>query len=401
MADHQRARIHSAMIEVVTERGYEAVTLRELASLAGVSTRAFYKHYASKEECFLRTHELIVRRVVRRMVAAQAGGLAWHKRLRATFDVFFEEMAQDPRAARLILVDAYCVGPAAHEQLRRADHTFEARFKSCFDRDPSGAEIPPILIKAIAAGMTSIARSRLVTNREAELPELGNDLTAWALVLHAGAPDLLTELDRQQKRGTLLAPSLAPSSKAEASARTPTAGVRALLLTAVAKLAASEGYEDLTVRRIRQAAGASPRSFSANFEGVEDCFITAFEEIAREALTEARAAHAAAKTWEQGIEQAVATICARVSRDPLFAQVCFDKVLTPGVEGARRLASLIEETAESLEVGALPNGVATETSVGASWSLIQQCLADHLPGHAIRLSPFIGHLIQSRNRSFA
>src|SRR4051812_40348248 len=65
VARHQRRRIHSAMVKTVAERGYGAVTVRELARVAGVSTRTFYRHYPSKEECFLRVHQLIVRRVLR------------------------------------------------------------------------------------------------------------------------------------------------------------------------------------------------------------------------------------------------------------------------------------------------------------------------------------------------
>jgi len=50
------------MIEIVADRGYEAVKMRELVVRAGVSTRAFYKHFSSKEDCFLRSQEMVVRR---------------------------------------------------------------------------------------------------------------------------------------------------------------------------------------------------------------------------------------------------------------------------------------------------------------------------------------------------
>ncbi|HET7589657.1 MAG TPA: helix-turn-helix domain-containing protein, partial [Solirubrobacterales bacterium] len=50
VAAHQRARIHSAMVELAADRGYKAVTVRDLARLAGVSSRAFYKHFNGKEE---------------------------------------------------------------------------------------------------------------------------------------------------------------------------------------------------------------------------------------------------------------------------------------------------------------------------------------------------------------
>ena len=43
VAHHQRARIHSAIVEIAGERGQEAVTIREIARLSGVSSRAFYR----------------------------------------------------------------------------------------------------------------------------------------------------------------------------------------------------------------------------------------------------------------------------------------------------------------------------------------------------------------------
>lgn len=82
VAAHQSARIHRAMIEIVAARGYDAVKVRELVHLAGVSSAAFYKHFESKEDCFLRTHDLVVRRATRRIIASQAGEEAWKERPR-------------------------------------------------------------------------------------------------------------------------------------------------------------------------------------------------------------------------------------------------------------------------------------------------------------------------------
>jgi hypothetical protein len=60
VAAHQSARIRRAMIEVVADRGYEAVKVRELVRLAGVSSRAFYELFESKESCFLPVSHVIL-----------------------------------------------------------------------------------------------------------------------------------------------------------------------------------------------------------------------------------------------------------------------------------------------------------------------------------------------------
>ena len=82
VASHQRARLHAAMVEIAGEYGYEAVTVRELARLAGVSTRAFYEGFRDKEECFLKTYELVVQRAAAEIYSAQNGERRWPKRLR-------------------------------------------------------------------------------------------------------------------------------------------------------------------------------------------------------------------------------------------------------------------------------------------------------------------------------
>src|SRR4051794_3964635 len=72
VADHQRARIDRAMVALSAERGYRAVTVRELSRLAGVSSRAFYEQYAGKEACMLHCHSALVRRFLRELATADA-----------------------------------------------------------------------------------------------------------------------------------------------------------------------------------------------------------------------------------------------------------------------------------------------------------------------------------------
>jgi Bacterial regulatory proteins, tetR family len=52
VAFHQRDRINRAVVEVVARRGYRRATIREIAGVAGISTRAFYQHYSSKGSAF-------------------------------------------------------------------------------------------------------------------------------------------------------------------------------------------------------------------------------------------------------------------------------------------------------------------------------------------------------------
>jgi len=101
------------MIQAVAERGYGPLTTRELAAMAGVSTRTLYDLFAGKEECFLETFDLVVDRAVDRIAAAYQGGHDWRGRLCDAFAAFTRELELDRCASRLVLVEALGAGPAS------------------------------------------------------------------------------------------------------------------------------------------------------------------------------------------------------------------------------------------------------------------------------------------------
>ena len=50
MADDTRTRIQDIALEMFTEKGYDATSLREIAEALGVTKAALYYHFKSKEE---------------------------------------------------------------------------------------------------------------------------------------------------------------------------------------------------------------------------------------------------------------------------------------------------------------------------------------------------------------
>ena len=60
----QRTRelLQKALIELMHERGYDAITVQEIVDRANVGRTTFYLHYDSKDKLFLGCHEAIVRK---------------------------------------------------------------------------------------------------------------------------------------------------------------------------------------------------------------------------------------------------------------------------------------------------------------------------------------------------
>lgn len=58
----QRTRelLQQALIALIRERGYDAVTIQDIAERANVGRTTFYLHYTSKDDLFLQCHDAIL-----------------------------------------------------------------------------------------------------------------------------------------------------------------------------------------------------------------------------------------------------------------------------------------------------------------------------------------------------
>ena len=367
-ASHQRARIHAAMIELVSERGYGAVTVREVVRLAGVSTGTFYEHFADKDECFLRTYGLIVRRSTKQVGAAQKDCHDWRERLRLALCAWAEGIVSEPQAARLALVEAFAGGPAALEQMRRAEAHYEAMIEQSFAGAPDPVPVPPLVVKGIVAGVHRVARAQLLAGRAHELPGLAEELLEWMLCFRC--QDAAT-LERPGHASALVAPATHDRGVREDD--------RERILDAAALLAAREGYWQLTVPRIRVEAGVSRKRFDQHFEDVQGCFIAALERLTERALAHAVPAGRAARTWPAGLHRAMCALCAEIAADPVLARLGFIEVFAPGPDGMlyreRSVAGIAESLRISVPAGQRPSELAAEASIGAVWGVIHHHVA--------------------------
>jgi AcrR family transcriptional regulator len=357
------------MIKAVAEQGYDAVRVRDVVALAGVSTRAFYELFDSKEDCFLRTHEMIVRRAARGIIISQTGEHSWKERIGLVFDELARALTHEPNAVCLATVDAYVAGPTALGQARRAQATFEAMVGETFARAPGGIVIPPMVVEGMVAGIVRLIRSRFISGREQELPRLMDDMREWVLCYPDKDAASLVELDSRcvPVRPALYAPTTLPGTADDD---------RAIILAAVAKLAAADGYGGLTIPRIRTGAGVSRRKFNARFNGVEDCYLAVVEQRASEAFEEAGRAQIRGRTWAGGIYRAIATLSDRVASDHILTSACLGNDFLPGSRGSRcrkrLIVAIADQLVESVPRDQRPGHPSMEASAGAVWELFRR-----------------------------
>jgi AcrR family transcriptional regulator len=120
---HRRGRILWALASCMTEKGYQATTIADIAREARVSKTVVYAHFRDKEQCLLELYSrandkvlLIVRDAQDR---ARADGLPWRDRLRAGIGAYLETLAGGPAVAWAALVEVQAAGRPALA-LRRA-----------------------------------------------------------------------------------------------------------------------------------------------------------------------------------------------------------------------------------------------------------------------------------------
>lgn len=373
VAAHQTARIQGALVEIVAEGGYDNLKVRDLVKAAQVSTKAFYERYGSKEDCFLQTYDLLARRATQGAIAAQAGARDWQDRLRSILGELALRLARAPAASRLLLFDAYTAGPAARERAWRTERHFKGMLAESFVRPPGGVAVPPLVVEGMLAGVAGVARDRLLTGRADEMADLTEDLTRWATSYVGEAARALEALDEGSVWGNTALRPLPEAASADEGGAWPPTGDRALILSAVAKLAPAEGYDKLTVSRIRAASGVPRAKFDACFDSVEACWAAALEARAMEALAQMARAQTAARDWAGGIYRAIAALCECIAGDPFLAGACLADEFPPGSEGSRarrrQLDAIAEQLSGSVPRERRPDPLVAEAIGGAVWGV--------------------------------
>lgn len=396
VTSHQRARIDRAMVEVVVDRGYGRATVREIARVAGISTRAFYEHYSGKEECFLRAHRRSAQGLLRAVGALGETG-SRDDRLPAVVDTIFEEWGNDRKVTRFLLVGPYGAGSAALNQLRLVDRSLGARLVRCLDHSAGKGGGPVGLIaNGIAVGFTTTMRSMMLDDDEGPPgSELRQELTEWALSCSCSSSELevleAAEMSAEHESPANNAGDRAPSL----------VGDLALLHSAVVKLAASGEGDLLAPRHICAAAGVSRRSFDLQFSNIDHCLVAAASLKVDLAIERARLVSEPGATPESTAFRRLRALCSQVACDPALAYLCFgdtiesdewlirrDRLLTKHVAGLFESAGLISNSMKGLE---------TKASLGAVLGLLRNEVAAGRAARIDRKAPVLGYLLLAPN----
>jgi AcrR family transcriptional regulator len=185
VARTQRDRLIDAMAHTVAAQGYPATSLGDVCAAAGVSTKAFYQHFADKEACFLATFERGVVLLQKSVLSAYGQPGRWPERMRSGLATLLGTLATEPAFASLAVVEVLAAGSRALACRRGLLDSYQQFFAEA-PRRAGQPEVPRTAVEAVVAGVYGVIFECVATGRCAELPEHLPDLTYFVLAPFVG-----------------------------------------------------------------------------------------------------------------------------------------------------------------------------------------------------------------------
>jgi AcrR family transcriptional regulator len=186
VAAHQRERIVAGLAEAVAERGYNAVTITQIAKSARVSKRAFYEQFESKEECFLAAFEIVVFHL-RELIEDEIEPIPdWPHRVVDGLRALLDFLAADPALARLCLVDSITAGPAVAERFREQIDVFVPLLKPGRAERDNPRPLPDSTEETLIGALISTLSRSVAFGNVSSVSELLPDFVEFVLMPYLG-----------------------------------------------------------------------------------------------------------------------------------------------------------------------------------------------------------------------
>jgi AcrR family transcriptional regulator len=191
VARNQRDRLITALIATLAEVGYHKTTVSMIGRRAAVSKSDFYKHFESKDECFLAAYEFAVERVRAAVVDAcgTARPAAWSARVEAGVAALLSLLAAEPPLATILLVEGLRVGRRICDRYQAGLESFVLLLREGAPPAPDGILVPPTTDEAVVGGIASLLGRRVIAGEAAELTRLVPAVVEFTLTPHLGVAE--------------------------------------------------------------------------------------------------------------------------------------------------------------------------------------------------------------------
>lgn len=354
-------------MELSARGGYQAASIAQLSSRAGVSSATFYEQFEGKEDCFVTAYRMVTERVLEQLEPVATDTVMsdeeWSQAARAALERLLSAIQRDPDGARVLYIESMAGGPRMLEERRRVLEEFEQRAQGLLDSTPAGGITLDLPATALVGATRAIVTRHLRTDAQDELPALADDLVAW---LEAYAVSAGRERWSTGRRALLSAQHARRASARGAHARAPQrlprgrhglpAGVvarsqRTRIIYGTAEVTMAKGYANATVADIVAAAGVARDVFYEHFTDKHHAFLEAQQHPTQHILDTCAAAYFAAEDWPERVWQGLGTLIELIVENPAISHLRLVACYAAGPEAIRRAEEITRSFTIFLEEG--------------------------------------------------
>lgn len=196
VSEIQRARILSAMFDLVGERGGGSVSVAHVVERSGVSRRTFYETFTDREDCFLAAFERAFELAGKRVLPAYQAERKWSEQVRAGLLALLSFFDEEPAIGRLLIIESLSGGSKMLERRERALSLIAGAIDEGRAQATNDALLPPLTAEGLLGGVLGVIAARLVRGERDPLSGLVNQLMSMIVLPYQGAGAARRELER-------------------------------------------------------------------------------------------------------------------------------------------------------------------------------------------------------------
>jgi AcrR family transcriptional regulator len=153
----RRAQLLESALEVFVAQGYHAAAMDDIAERAGVSKPVLYQHFPGKLDLYLALLDSSCDAVVDNCRVALASTHDNKQRVAATMDVFFEYVAGENGAFRLVFESDLTNEPAVRERVDKVTTDCASMIASVIHEDTGLPDVEARLLAVSLVGMAQVS----------------------------------------------------------------------------------------------------------------------------------------------------------------------------------------------------------------------------------------------------
>jgi AcrR family transcriptional regulator len=191
VARNQRERLIAGLTQALYEVGYHETTVALIGQRAAVSKSDFYKHFESKDDCFVAAYDAAIERIREQVVTAceAAAGEGWADRVHAAIAALLDLFDEEPALASIALVEGLRAGRGVYDRYQAALESFVGILGTGTPPPQAGGGVPEATDEAVVGGIASLLSRRILGGEGERLSELFPEILEFTLASYMGAEE--------------------------------------------------------------------------------------------------------------------------------------------------------------------------------------------------------------------